>query len=117
MPGSLDTPGAAGARVRARRRTLLLPHLAAAAMSVADAPAAQAGVFQLAILQDDLQLLYSGPQRREAVLDEAKRLGFDSVRAFVSWTGVAPVSGSTVRPGFDSATPAGYPAGEWDRYD
>ena len=119
MPARLHTSGAAVAPWCARRRALplLTALLSALALAGALAPPARAGAFQQAILQDDLQLLYSGGGQREATLDELQRLGVDTVRAFVSWNGVAPAPTSTTRPRFDSANPAAYNPGEWDRYD
>lgn len=119
MPGRLHTPGPAAAPPCARQRALLvlIALLLAIALATAQAPAARANASQQAIFQDDLQLLYSGGGQREATLDELQRLGVDTVRAFVSWNGLAPAPSSTSRPGFDAANPAAYGAGEWDRYD
>src|SRR5688572_26070878 len=73
---------------------------------------------QESIFQDDLQLLFSGGERRSAALDQIQGLGADTIRAFVFWNTVTPESSSTRRPpGFDGADPAAYPFDLWDRYD
>jgi hypothetical protein len=101
--------------VRALR--LRLP-LAVLALFLASAAPAGASSAQESIFQDDLQLLYSGPERRDATLDQIRGLGADTIRAFVFWNSVAPESSSTQRPpDFAAADPAAYPFDLWDRYD
>jgi hypothetical protein len=117
VPGSRHPLGAAVPRPRARAAALLLVALALAILAGVRAPLAHAGAGQEAMLQDDLLLLYSGPEARESALDEIQKIGVDTVRAFVSWNSLAPGATSRSRPAFDGANPASYPAGAWDRYD
>jgi len=96
-----------------------LPPLIAclALLAVAAAPAAASSRHD-SIFQDDLQLLFSGGERRDSALAQVRGLGADSIRAFVFWNSVAPESSSTQRPpGFDAVDPAAYPSDLWDRYD
>jgi hypothetical protein len=51
--------------------------------------AAQAGTRQLRIFQDDRMLVYSGPVVRAAVLDQAKAMGVDVIRAQFVWRNIA----------------------------
>ena len=69
---------------------------------------------QRSILQDDARVLRSGPEAREATLDELKALGVDTLKLTVSWRGLAP-SGRTRPSGFAADDPAAY-AG-WEPYD
>jgi hypothetical protein len=101
---------------RVLRSALLLVLFMATLLAWPPQPA-QAGAGQETMLQDDLQLLYSGGARREQTLDELQRLGVDSVRVFVSWGAIAPASNSTARPGFDAANPGAYNPGAWAPYD
>ncbi len=118
MPGSLHTPGAARPRPLARCLAVLLAAAAALlTLLAAPAPPARANATQEAIFQDDLQLLYSDPGRREDTLDQLKSIGVDTIRVFVSWSSIAPNSDSTSRPAFNAANPAAYGPGVWDRYD
>jgi hypothetical protein len=51
-------------------------------------------------------------------LREAKLLGIDRVRVFVSWASLAPNAASNTAPaGFNASDPAAYPAGSWAIYD
>lgn len=96
----------------------LLPILACLALFALPAPTAAASSSQESIFQDDLQLLFSGGERRDAALGQIQGLGADTVRAFVFWNTVAPESSSTARPpAFDGADPASYPFDLWDRFD
>src|SRR4051795_10122321 len=52
---------------------------------------AQAATRQLRIFQDDRMLVYSGPLVRAAVLDEAKQMGVDAIRAQFVWRNIALV--------------------------
>jgi hypothetical protein len=115
MPGWLDNSRAPGARRRARR--LALAALSGVAVLGVAAPPSAASAGQEAMFQDDLQLLYSGADRREATLQTLKAIGVDSIRVFVSWNSIAPNPNSPVRPGFNAANPAAYGAAAWDRYD
>src|SRR5687768_8184206 len=92
----------------------LLGCLAALALTASPAAASSS---QEAIFQDDLQLLWSGDERRDATLDRLQGLGVDTVRVFVFWSSVAPESSSTTRPpDFAAADPRAYPFDLWDRY-
>jgi len=72
---------------------------------------------QISILQDDGVLLGNSPHGVEEAMAEAKELGFDSVRTFVSWSGVSPRSQSRTMPaGFDPGDPNS-PGYDWARYD
>src|SRR3954471_19857988 len=50
---------------------------------------AQAAKRQLRIFQDDRMLVYGGPVVRAAVLDQAKSLGVDVIRAQLVWRNIA----------------------------
>ena len=75
---------------------------------------AHASSNQVALFQDDALLVTSGPQVREATLDELKGLGVDMIKVQLDWAAVAP--GGTRKPeGFDGSDPAAY--GGWQSYD
>jgi hypothetical protein len=78
--------------------------------------AAQASPSQLAVFQDDGQLLHSGAPVRERTLDELQRLGVDVVKAQVYWHELAP-GGTRRPPGFRGWDPASYAGERWARYD
>src|SRR4051794_10477459 len=81
---------------------------------VAALPAsASASSGQLAIFQDDAQLLESGSSVESNTLNELQGLGGDAVKAHVQWSHVAP-SGKRKPPGFDGANPA---ADDWGAPD
>jgi hypothetical protein len=118
VPGCSETPGAAGRRPHGRGPALLLVAvLIATVLAAVAAPAARASAGAETLLQDDMQLLYSGADRRDETLDELKKLGVDSVRVFVSWNALAPAARSTSRPSFNASDPAAYSSAEWARYD
>jgi hypothetical protein len=72
---------------------------------------------QFSILQDDGVLLGNSPHDVDEAMAEAKALGFDSVRTFVSWSGVSPANQSRTMPaGFDPGDPDS-PGYDWARYD
>lgn len=50
-------------------------------------------------------------------LDLLKRLGVDRVKVFVPWNSLVPDPFSHTRPNFDAASPAAYPAANWNVYD
>ena len=50
-------------------------------------------------------------------LDQIKRLGAERVHVYLHWTDVAPDITSTVRPSFNAADPAAYPAAGWAVFD
>lgn len=78
------------------------------------APLAAASGNQEAVFQDDVQLK-SNPAGTLATL---RLLGASRVRVFVTWSSIAPSSGSRRRPrGFNAVNPAAYPARNWAVYD
>jgi hypothetical protein len=78
--------------------------------------AAGASSTQESIFQDDPLLVYGDETTQKRTLDRLKRLGVDRIRVSVFWRLVAP--DTDVKPaGFNSADPAAYPPGAWDRYD
>jgi hypothetical protein len=54
------------------------------------------------------------PSTWPAALDEIQGLGVDSLRVVLLWRNVAPSSGSSRKPDFDTTDPAGY---DWGQYD
>ncbi len=95
------------------RRTLYLTLLI---LAMTCAPAA-ASSRQLTIMQDDGVFLGVSPHDPEKAMADAKALGVDVVRVFVTWSHVAPAPTSREMPaGFDPGNPdsAGY---DWSRYD
>jgi len=102
-------------RARRDRGLLLVALLALVALAL---PAtAGASSKQISILQDDGVLLGNTPHDVEEAMAEAKQLGFDSVRTFVSWSGVSPRNQSRTMPaGFDPGDPNS-PGYDWARYD
>ncbi len=108
-------PAISAHRPACRHGLLLLALLALAALTL---PAtAGASPRQLSILQDDGVLLGHPRFSPEEAMAEAKQLGFDSVRTFVSWAGVSPDPDSRTMPaGFDPGDPNS-PGYDWTRYD
>jgi len=81
------------------------------------APAA-GSTTQQSLVEDEAQMLRSGPLARKAALDDAAALGADGVRAVVEWRALAPARRARRRPaGFDPADPADYPAARWAALD
>jgi hypothetical protein len=76
--------------------------------------AASASSGQLALLQDDRELLLRGASVRDATLDEARALGVDAIKFELPWSAVAP-KGKSKPNGFDGSNPAAYGSG-WDAY-
>src|SRR3954454_3622201 len=72
--------------------------------------AAQAGTHQLRIFQDERMLVYSGPLVRAAVLDQAKEMGVDVIRAQFVWRNIA-----LSKPG-NPSDPAAY-GNAWSNWD
>jgi hypothetical protein len=66
----------------------------------------------ISVIQDDNELIYGGPARRERGLARAKAFGADAIRVTVLWETVAPRRKPRGR-----SSPAAYPAHDWDRYD
>jgi hypothetical protein len=76
---------------------------------------ASASTGQVALLQDDRQLLLDGTNVRDSALDEARALGVDAIKFELPWSGVAP-TGKTKPAGFDGSDPAAY-GSAWAPYD
>src|SRR2546421_7643902 len=69
---------------------------------------------QLAMFQDDVQLL----SQPETTLDTFRQLGVGVVRIAVQWSRIAPSASSSHRPaGLGASNPASYPAANWSIYD
>lgn len=95
--------------MRTLTRILLLCLVAAAALPAA----ASASRGQIALFQDDRELLRSGPEMRNRTLDELQALGVDAIKFELDWNGATP-GGKTRPPGFDGRDPSLY---KWDEYD
>ena len=65
---------------------------------------ASASSNQLALFQDDRQLLQRGPAVRDQTLDELRSLGVDAIKFQLDWAAVAPAP-RPARPGFDGGDP------------
>jgi hypothetical protein len=79
---------------------------------------AHASRTQESLVEDELQMLQSGPAAQARALDDAVALGADGVRAVVRWRDFAPARNARRRPrGFEPADPADYPRGRWDALD
>src|SRR3954447_1289900 len=77
--------------------------------------AAHASKTQESIIEDETQMLESGPEAQARALDDAKALGAETIRANVLWRRYAPAPDDLQPPaGFDAANPAAYPPGTWD---
>ena len=94
------------------RRTALV--LLLAALALVPVPAAHASRSQESLFEDEVSLLYSGPQRRDQTLDELRDLGVDVIRANVIWNRYAPRPTSKRKPSFDATDPNAYALGEVD---
>lgn len=97
----------------------LLLCLASTALCLACAPAAaSAAPGQISFIQDDATFLGHNVDRNpEQAVAEAKLLGADVIRVFLSWHAVSPNQNSRRRPvGFDVSNPdsEGY---QWGMYD
>jgi hypothetical protein len=93
---------------------LIVALLAAAALAVALAPAAQASTTQESIFQDDTVLLSGNPG---PALDQLKGLGVNTVHTLVFWTRLAPNPTSTTKPSGDLTNPNTYSSAAWAQYD
>jgi hypothetical protein len=72
---------------------------------------------QMSIIQDDATFIYGSGRDPDAAVAEAKLVGADAIRVFLSWHSVAPGQDSRRRPaGFDAGDPDsdGY---RWGLYD
>jgi hypothetical protein len=68
-------------------------------------------------MQDDAVFLGSSPHDPDKAMADAKALGVDIVRVFVTWSKVSPQPTSRTRPpGFDPANPDS-PGYQWGTYD
>ncbi len=106
------------AKTSPRRRRTLLPAFALLALAVlALSPStASASSTQLSIVQDDATFVY-GKHDPDAAVAEAKLLGADAIRVFVSWHSVSPAQDSRRRPAdFDLGDPDD-PGYRWGLYD
>ena len=90
--------------------------LAAGALAATSSTSAHASPSQLALFQDDPQLLNRGDAVRDARLDEIAALGADAVKVQLTWSSVAP-GARRKPPGFDPGDPAAYPEEGWERFD
>jgi hypothetical protein len=99
---------ARGARVIASRAALagLLGTLILGSVGTASAAASRS---QWSVFEDHPHLVYSPPAKREALLNEVKDLGADTIRVEVKWNEVAPSPSSRTRPTFDATDPHQYP--------
>src|SRR5918999_6153823 len=85
-------------------------------LALSCAPAA-ASPRQLTIMQDDGVFLGLSPHDPEKAMADARALGVDVVRVFVTWGQVAPQPSSGERPaGFDATNPDS-PGYDWRVYD
>jgi len=100
-----------------RRRALSLVFAALALAVITLLPsAASASSTQLSLMQDDATFVY-GKHDPEAAIAEAKLLGVDAIRVFLSWHSVSPGQDSRRRPaGFDPGN-ADSPGYQWGLYD
>lgn len=101
------------------RRRAPLATIAALALAVLVLlpSAASASPSQMSIIQDDATFVYGSGRDPEAAVAEAKLLGADAIRVFISWHSVAPGQDSRRRPaGFDARDPDS-PGYAWGLYD
>jgi hypothetical protein len=85
------------------------------ALALALPGAAAASATQEALLQDDDQFLYHGPERANESLDQVRDLGVEIVRVSIHWRNVAPHRREDL--GGDPADPARYDDSEFDAID
>src|SRR4051794_37232997 len=85
-PGERRVDGALRNGYHRYVRRLALPLIA---LALALPAAAHAAPRQVRIFQDDRMLVYSGPEVRKAVLDQAKQLGVGVVRVQFVWRNIA----------------------------
>jgi hypothetical protein len=94
-------------------KTLIRTLLLCLALLGAVPAAASASSSQVALFQDDRELLRNGPDVRDRTLDELRALGVDAIKFQLDWNAAAP--GDKTRPaGFDGRDPAAY---DWSFYD
>jgi Cellulase (glycosyl hydrolase family 5) len=73
---------------------------------------AHAAAFEMSVMQDDNQLIYSSAANRTVALNRMKSMGVDAVRVSVLWDAVAPRKKLK-----NGANPKAYRAANWDKYD
>ncbi len=79
--------------------------------------AASASSTQMSIIQDDATFVHGSGRDIEAAVAEAKLIGADAIRVFISWHSVAPTPDSRHQPaGFDAGDPDS-PGYQWGMYD
>src|SRR4051794_22652320 len=96
-------------------RTPLALALICLAMAAALPATASASSGQLAIFQDDHQLLERGTSAQGQTLSEVQGLGADVIKVHVQWADYAP-TGKRKPAGFNGADPSQYPA-HWGDLD
>jgi hypothetical protein len=77
------------------------------------APSAGASAGQLAVFQDDREMLQRSGATRAQTLDEVQALGVDVLKLGIGWSQVAP-RGARKPRGFDGSNPAAY---DWAAFD
>lgn len=83
--------------------------LAALLLGSVGSTSALASRSQWSVFEDHPHLVYSEPTKREALLEEVKDLGADTLRVEVKWNEVAPSPSARTRPTFDASDPHQYP--------
>lgn len=94
---------------------MLRPLLAILALLLLVPASASAAPDQVMTFEAPRELLEDAT--RDRTLDEIEAFGVKRVRVLVYWSSVAPRPASRIRPDFDAADPAAYPASGWSRYD
>jgi hypothetical protein len=85
--------------------------------SLANSAAALASRGQSTVFDLGGTALDLSKQDRDSELDQLRAFGVDTVRVIVAWERIAPNPGSPVKPAFNAADPAAYPAGNWINLD
>jgi hypothetical protein len=98
-----------GSRPQLSRRTAGAAALLALVVALALAAPASASKTEWSIFEDHPMLVRSPVGVREAMLEQIKGLGADTLRIEVKWAEVAPDPGSKSRPAFDATDPSAYP--------
>jgi hypothetical protein len=71
---------------------------------------ASASRSQWSIFEDHTALVWTTPERRQAMLEELRdRMGADTLRIEVKWNEVAPQPTARTKPQFDASNPSEYP--------
>src|SRR5262249_25517481 len=99
-------------RFSRRCATLALGATLASAGAVAIPASASADSSQIAMIQDNLDLVNA-----PAAMAQFRELGANAVRVIVPWSLIAPRSGSKKKPKFNANDPTAYPARNWAPYD